>query len=98
MTDRMKSGVAFWATVALVVVLVGYPLRFGPVCRMKLRPRQDYLCAPRIYWPVGWAITKSDLLKSAAGWYVGSLMPSDVKAVAVPFMPSGGQRLIWPSR
>jgi len=98
MTSHKKPGVPFWATVGLVMVLVGYPLSMGPVCRMKLRKGQDYLCAPRIYWPLGWAITKSDLLKSATGWYVGSLMPSDVKAVAVPFMPSGGQWLIWPSR
>jgi len=26
MTSRKKHGVAFWAAVALVVVLVGYPL------------------------------------------------------------------------
>jgi len=32
MTDRKKPGVAFWATVGLVVVLVGYPLNFGPAC------------------------------------------------------------------
>jgi hypothetical protein len=32
MTDRKKPGVAFWATVALVVVLVAYPLSFGPAC------------------------------------------------------------------
>jgi hypothetical protein len=32
MTDRKKPAVAFWATVALVVVLVGYPLSFGPAC------------------------------------------------------------------
>jgi hypothetical protein len=31
-SDRKKPGVAFWATVALVVVLVGYPLSFGPAC------------------------------------------------------------------
>ena len=32
MTDRKKPGVAFWATVALVAVLVAYPLSFGPAC------------------------------------------------------------------
>jgi hypothetical protein len=32
MTDRKKPGVAFWATVAVFVVLVGYPLSFGPAC------------------------------------------------------------------
>jgi hypothetical protein len=30
-SDRKKPGVAFWATVTLVVVLVGYPLSYGPV-------------------------------------------------------------------
>ena len=34
MTDRKKPGVAFWATAALVVVLVVYPLSFGPACWM----------------------------------------------------------------
>jgi hypothetical protein len=29
--DRKKPGVAFWATVIVVVVLVAYPLSFGPV-------------------------------------------------------------------
>ena len=32
MTDSKKHGWAFWATVGLVVVLVGYPLSFGPAC------------------------------------------------------------------
>jgi hypothetical protein len=27
-----KPGVAFWATVVVVVVLIGYPLSFGPAC------------------------------------------------------------------
>ena len=28
--DRKKPGVAFWATVVLLVLLVGYPLSAGP--------------------------------------------------------------------
>jgi hypothetical protein len=32
MTDRKKPGVAFWASVVMVVVLVAYPLSFGPAC------------------------------------------------------------------
>ena len=34
MTDDQKKqpGVAFWATVVVVVVLVAYPLSFGPAC------------------------------------------------------------------
>ena len=37
MTDRKKPGVAFWASMALVVVLVGYPLSFGPACWITSR-------------------------------------------------------------
>jgi hypothetical protein len=29
-SDRNKPGVAFWATVVLVVVLVAYPASYGP--------------------------------------------------------------------
>jgi hypothetical protein len=31
-SDCKKPGVAFWATVVVVVLLVAYPLSFGPVC------------------------------------------------------------------
>ena len=30
MSNRKKPGVAFWATVVVVVALLGYPLSFGP--------------------------------------------------------------------
>jgi hypothetical protein len=32
MNHRKQPSVAFWATVVLVTVLVGYPLSFGPAC------------------------------------------------------------------
>ena len=35
--DRKKPGVAFWATVVVVVALVAYPLSFGPACWMVRR-------------------------------------------------------------
>jgi hypothetical protein len=35
--SKKKPGVAFWATVVVVVVLVGYPLGFGPACWMNCR-------------------------------------------------------------
>lgn len=37
MTDRKKPGVACWASVVLVVVLLGYPLSFGPACWISSR-------------------------------------------------------------
>lgn len=35
--NRKKLGVVFWATVVLVVVLIGYPISFGPVCWLSDR-------------------------------------------------------------
>jgi hypothetical protein len=32
MTSRKKPGLAFWATVVVAVVLLLYPLSFGPAC------------------------------------------------------------------
>jgi len=31
-SDRKHPSAAFWITVALVAVLLGYPLSFGPAC------------------------------------------------------------------
>src|SRR5262245_37565300 len=64
MTDR-KPTAGFWITVALVVVLVGYPLSFGPACWLFSTPLSsriewiawegvDPFCPPQIYWPIGW--------------------------------------------
>jgi hypothetical protein len=45
MTDRKKPGVAFWAGVAVAVLLVAYPLSFGPVCWLNQRtcPRSGHV-------------------------------------------------------
>src|SRR5579871_4177494 len=52
MTSRKKPGVAFWATVALVVVLVSYLLSFGPICRVIERRfyQQDVPMLPDWAW------------------------------------------------
>ena len=55
MTDRKKPGVAFWATVGLVVVLVGYALSFGPMCwlvGMGVVPRRVVYFASDAYNPL----------------------------------------------
>jgi hypothetical protein len=50
MTDRKIPGAAFWATVALVVVL-GYPLSFGPACWITSHTNVGARAVPAIYRP-----------------------------------------------
>jgi hypothetical protein len=56
-SDRKKPGVAFWATVALVAVLVGYPLSAGPAIWIAMRTSDEVLLSHpvnRLYAPVWW--------------------------------------------
>jgi hypothetical protein len=79
-SDRKKPGVAFWATVALVVALVGYPLSFGPAFWWFSPPRSDGTWmmshsddpwAPKAYWPLGWlAEYGPEPVSHAIQWYV----------------------------
>jgi hypothetical protein len=46
--ERKKPGVAFWITVALVVVLVGYPLSFGPVVRLDMHRYLPHFMRPAL--------------------------------------------------
>ena len=54
-SDRKKPGVAFWATVSLVVALVGYPLSFGPACWMASRDMIQEHSVVEIYKPLVYA-------------------------------------------
>jgi hypothetical protein len=80
MTDRKKPGVAFWATVVVVVGLVAYPLSFGPACWWFSLPRSDgpWLIsmsdaephAPQIYWPIGWLTQNGpESIRGIIEWY-----------------------------
>jgi hypothetical protein len=53
--ERKKPGVAFWATVVVVVVLVAYPLSFGPACWLTSRTRVGVRLIPAVYRPLIWA-------------------------------------------
>jgi hypothetical protein len=51
MTDRKKPGMAFWASVALVVVLA-YPLSFGPACWLYSYGNLPGRTVARVYRPI----------------------------------------------
>jgi len=63
-SDGKKPGVAFWTTVVVVVVLVAYPLSFGPASAIfgprqllaGLRPDPLFDAYQAFYRPVHWAM------------------------------------------
>ena len=72
---------AFWITVALVVVLVGYPLSFGPACWLAGEWTTHNTLAitiiPKAYYPVLW-LARLDRREIApntfnGGWLDGSV-------------------------
>jgi len=52
MTSDHKPTAGFWITVALVVVLVAYPLSFGPACSLCFHTSASYQALGVIYRPV----------------------------------------------
>ena len=93
MTDRKQPTARFWITVALVVVLAGYPLSFGPACWWFPRPSTkgdetaDHLPRARMpYWPIGWVYLRSGpTVRRAIEWYA----TRREKIVLVPTEPEG---------
>jgi hypothetical protein len=78
MTHKHPSA-AFWATVVVVAVLVGYPLSFGPACWWFSR-KQTYLwpmvglreipTAPPFCWPIVRAVNNGpQFVISMIRWY-----------------------------
>jgi hypothetical protein len=65
--DRKKPGVAFWATVVVVVVLVAYPLSFGAACWITSRLNRGADLVPVLYRPLTWAM--SPQRGTAIAWY-----------------------------
>ena|SRR5262245_6400636 len=59
--SRKKPGVAFWATVVVVMGLVGYPLSFGPACWIATRTgtaeAKPFVVA---YWPI-WMVINQEV-------------------------------------
>src|SRR5262245_38055554 len=52
--DRKNPSGGFWITVALVVVLIGYPLSFGPACWMNNWTGVGERAISVVFYPVIW--------------------------------------------
>jgi hypothetical protein len=75
--DRKKPGIAFWATVALVVVLAGYPLSYGPAIWLANRgelPDWAFYALPYIYLPLNWLTRHSGWCLKLQDWYLSFWM------------------------
>jgi hypothetical protein len=60
MTPPNKPGVAFWATVVLVVVLVGYPVSFAVLAGLDMAgflPDSAYPVLRFVYAPILWLLS-----------------------------------------
>jgi hypothetical protein len=62
-SPRKKPGVAFWATVVVVVVLVAYPLSFGPACWLAGTNGTAMDVIPNLYYPILWLaeVTRTEI-------------------------------------
>ena len=90
MTDRKNPGVAFWASVAMAVVLAGYPLSFGRACWASSHTICEYDWVSFADQPIleMW-LDGPDGISDVAKWY-GSLLSSD--GWTVMKFPSGKYR------
>jgi hypothetical protein len=80
-SDRKKPGVAFWATVVVVAVLIGYPLSAGPIAYLETRdllPSQVTKVIELFYWPLNWIFDHSPESVREAMWSYSKLwIPED---------------------
>jgi hypothetical protein len=77
MNSRKKPGVAFWASVVVVTVLIGYPLLFGPAQFVRVQQRCPQWLDDTIlivYGPIIWLLEYHinlvpDWYKSYFAWW-----------------------------
>ena len=79
MTDHKKPGVAFWATVVLVVALVGYPLSLLPIAWLDSRdmiPEQESIIGGIVWMyctPARWLIENGPAwIRDSLEWAFGN--------------------------
>jgi hypothetical protein len=84
MTGQKKPGAAFWATVALAVVLMGYPLSFGPAIWLAARGYFRESAVQSFYMPILWSAAQAELLEDGLVWW-GTLGVPDGECVTFMF-------------
>jgi hypothetical protein len=81
MTPRKKPAAGFWITVALVAVLVGYPLSIGPVRWAMLQkwcPSWVTTAYPSVYSPLRSLLfhkSSPQPIRDALKWYCRLWLP-----------------------
>jgi hypothetical protein len=99
MTDdqKKKPGLAFWATVVVVVGLVAYPLSFGPACWITSRTNVGASAIPVLYRPLTWAMSPVDntTINRVSRWYAKIGAPDDWEWIPALDFDSSGEPVGW---
>ena len=66
--NREKPGVAFWATMALVVIVL-YVLCIGPACWISSHTGAGDSAVSVVYRPLTWGMSNSKRIEGAISWY-----------------------------
>ena len=71
-SDRKKPGMAFWASMA-VVGLVLYVLSVGPAVWLQfdVLPESTFPAFEFVYGPLGFAARQTEPTNKALDWYIG---------------------------
>jgi hypothetical protein len=64
-----KPTAGLWLAVALVVMLVAYPLSFGPACWISSRTNTAASAIPIAYRPIVWCMAHNRGLGKVVNWY-----------------------------
>jgi len=80
--QRKTPGVTFWIIVALVAMLVLYPLSIGPAVWLTARSYFRESTVNSFYWPVLWSAAQAAPLEDSVGWW-GSLGIPDGEMVTL---------------
>jgi hypothetical protein len=79
MRDDRKPGLMFWTSVMALVLLVGYPLSFGPACWFTSRLNGGASAIPIVYRPLTWAMSPgaNTMVNRVSTWYAKIGAPDD---------------------